>query len=102
MRARARVHFVETAAGGRSGLVRSGYIALVGVGGVRSSAAVRLLSAELARPGEVHDVELTFANPGYVGDRARPGVPITFNEGKRTVAEGVILEAQKEEEDSSK
>lgn len=92
MKARARITLRSTAAGGREGPIQSGYLTLVGIDGVLSSASAHLLNVDLMQPGEVHEIELRFADPNYFGSRIHLGVRITLNEGTRTIGEGEITE----------
>jgi hypothetical protein len=94
MKIRAIITLLPTDAGGRQESIKTGYITLVGIAGLLSSASIHLQHVDVAHPGETHEVELRFADPQPLGGRIRAGARITLNEGRRSIGEGKILEVE--------
>jgi translation elongation factor EF-Tu-like GTPase len=89
----ARVHFLSTAEGGRTGPCRTGYRCPhdFGLGGSLNDGRHEFEAKEWISPGETDVSRITLLNPDAQVGRLYEGFTFTVQEGSRIVGNAVIV-----------
>jgi len=87
----ARIRLLQTAEGGRTSYVHSGYRPNLRFGDLYTDGALTFLDRQQAYPGDECEARLTLVNPDYVRESLVVGAHFDIMEGPRQVGEGTIL-----------
>jgi translation elongation factor EF-Tu-like GTPase len=86
----ARIHFLSTAAGGRTHPVATGYRPQFYYENNEGDAVHEYIGKEWVQPGESVTARLRFVVPELHIHKLHMGMPFLIREGSRTVAYGVV------------